>query len=88
MFAEIEKGDVLVPSPLLTFVSPQVRLHFQYGPDGRLTSPQVPAGNMRDLAERGTFALTGSSPPPYVSKSLAGSSTVKISHPSSRSRRR
>ena len=51
MFAEIQKGDVLVPSPLLTFVSPQVRLHFQYGPDGRLTSPQVPAGNMRDLAE-------------------------------------
>ena len=51
MFAEIQKGDVLVPSPLLTFFSPQVRLHFQYGPDGRLTSPQVPAGNMRDLAE-------------------------------------
>ena len=51
MFAEIQKGDVLVPSPLLTFTSPQVRLHFQYGPEGRLTSPQVPAGNMRDLAE-------------------------------------
>ena len=51
MFAEIRKGDVLMPSPLLTFTSPQVRLHFQYGPDGRLSSPQVPAGNMRDLAE-------------------------------------
>jgi signal transduction histidine kinase len=51
MFAEIEKGDVLVPSPLLTFASPQIRLHFQYGPDGKLSSPQVPAGNMRDLAE-------------------------------------
>src|SRR6266436_1141624 len=51
MFAEIQRGDVLVPSPLLTFASPQVRLHFQYGPDGRLSSPQVPAGNMRDLAE-------------------------------------
>jgi signal transduction histidine kinase len=51
MFAEIQKGDVLVPSPLLTFSSPQIRLHFQYGPDGRLSSPQVPAGNMRDLAE-------------------------------------
>jgi hypothetical protein len=51
MFAEIEHGDVLMPSPLLTFTSPQVRLHFQYGPDGRLGSPQVPAGNMRDLAE-------------------------------------
>jgi signal transduction histidine kinase len=51
MFAEIQKGDVLVPSPLLTFNSPQIRLHFQYGPDGRLSSPQVPSGNMRDLAE-------------------------------------
>ena len=51
MFAEIQKGDVLMPSPLLTHVSPQIRLHFQYGPDGRLTSPQLPAGNMRDLAE-------------------------------------
>src|SRR4051812_49453938 len=51
MFAEIQGGDVLVPSPLLTFDSPRVRLHFQYGPDGRLSSPQAPAGNMRDLAE-------------------------------------
>lgn len=51
MFAEIGRGDVLIPSPLLTFRSPQIRLHFQYGPDGRLSSPQVPAGNMRDLAE-------------------------------------
>ncbi len=51
MFAEIERGDVLMPSPLLTFTSPQIRLHFQYGPAGRLSSPQVPAGNMRDLAE-------------------------------------
>jgi len=51
MFAEIEKGDVLVPSPLLTSFSRQIRLHFQYGPDGRLSSPQVPAGNMRDLCE-------------------------------------
>jgi len=51
MFAEIEKGDVLVPSPLLTSFAPQIRLHFQFGPDGRLSSPQVPAGNMRDLCE-------------------------------------
>jgi len=51
MFAEIQKGDVLMPSSLLTFTSPQIRLHFQYGPDDRLSSPQVPAGNMRDLAE-------------------------------------
>lgn len=51
MFAEIQRGDVLMPSPLLTFSSPQIRLHFQYGPDGKISSPQVPAGNMRDLAE-------------------------------------
>jgi signal transduction histidine kinase len=51
MFEVVGKGDVLVPSPLLTFRSPRVRLHFQFGPDGRLTSPQVPDGNMRDLAE-------------------------------------
>jgi signal transduction histidine kinase len=51
MLAEIEKGDVLMASPLLTFSAPQIRVHFQYGPDGRLSSPQVPTGNMRDLAE-------------------------------------
>ena len=51
MFAEIGKGEVLVPSPLLSFASPFIRLHFQYGPDGELTSPQAPTGNMRDLAE-------------------------------------
>ena len=53
MFAEIERGDVLMTSPLLTFRSPQTRLHFQFGPDGRLSSPQVPSGNMLDHAETG-----------------------------------
>ncbi|MFH1738066.1 MAG: HAMP domain-containing sensor histidine kinase [bacterium] len=51
MFAEIEQGEILVPSPLLTFNSPHVLLHFQFDPQGNLTSPQVPNGNMRDLAE-------------------------------------
>jgi signal transduction histidine kinase len=51
MFEVVEKGDLLVPSPLLTFNSPRVLLHFQFGPDGRLSSPQVPDGNMRELAE-------------------------------------
>ena len=51
MFAEIQSGEVLIASPLLTSTAPQIRLHFQFGPDGRLTSPSVPAGNMRDLAE-------------------------------------
>jgi two-component sensor histidine kinase len=50
-FTQIKQGDVLVPSPLLTIVSSNILLHFQLGPDGRVTSPQVPASNQRDLAE-------------------------------------
>ncbi len=53
MFAEIDPDEVLLPSPLLTATSEHVLLHFQFGPDGALTSPQVPTGNMRDLAETG-----------------------------------
>ncbi len=53
MFAELKKGDVLIPSPLLIKVSPYILLHFQLGPDGELTSPQVPTDNMLDLAEAG-----------------------------------
>ncbi|MBI4586760.1 MAG: HAMP domain-containing histidine kinase [Planctomycetes bacterium] len=51
MFAEFKRGDVLVPSPLLNQVQPHIRIHFQSGPSGEISSPQVPAGNMRDLAE-------------------------------------
>jgi signal transduction histidine kinase len=51
MFREIEKGDVLIPSPLLTNTTPQVLVRFQFEPDGSLTSPQAPTGNKRDLAE-------------------------------------
>lgn len=51
MLTEIRKGDVLVPSPLLTLRIPGIRLHFQFDAAGRLTSPQVPEGNLRDLAE-------------------------------------
>jgi signal transduction histidine kinase len=53
LYAQLEEGDVLVPSPLLTFSSPHIRLHFQIAPDRTLTSPQAPEGNMRDLAEVG-----------------------------------
>jgi len=56
MFAELRVGEVLVPSPLLTETFPHVLLHFQFAPDGLLTSPQVPSGNMRDLAESGFVA--------------------------------
>lgn len=51
MFGELKPDEVLLPSPLLSSGSTNVLLHFQYGPDGRLTSPQVPTGNKRDLAE-------------------------------------
>jgi len=52
MFNDIEFGEVLFPSPLLTFESPLVRLHFQLNPDWTVSSPQVPMGNMRDLARQ------------------------------------
>jgi signal transduction histidine kinase len=51
MFNELKPGEVLVPSPLLTQTTTNVLLHFQCGPNGLLTSPQVPTGNNRDLAE-------------------------------------
>lgn len=51
MWEEVLPGEVLVPSPLLEDAGAYVRLHFQIEPDGRLTSPQVPMGNMRDQAE-------------------------------------
>ena len=51
MFAAIEPGEVLLPSELLSASYPEILLHFQIGPDGEITSPQVPVGNMRDLAE-------------------------------------
>ncbi len=53
MFAQIRPGEVLIPSPILTEVSPYILLHFQFAPDGELTSPKVPTGNMRDIAEAG-----------------------------------
>jgi signal transduction histidine kinase len=51
MFEDVRPGEVLVPSPLLFGTGDYIRLHFQQLPDGTLASPQVPTGNMRDLAE-------------------------------------
>jgi signal transduction histidine kinase len=36
-------AGMLVPSPLLKQTSPHILVHFQFEPDGRLTSPQVPS---------------------------------------------
>jgi hypothetical protein len=45
--------EVLSPSPLLTFSSSNVWLHFQFDAQGRIVSPQVPVGKERELAEAG-----------------------------------
>ncbi|HYD42357.1 MAG TPA: HAMP domain-containing sensor histidine kinase [Anaeromyxobacter sp.] len=47
--AEIDEGYVLVPSPLLRELPEHVLLHFQVGPDGAVSSPQVPEGRARSL---------------------------------------
>lgn len=39
-----------IPSPLLKEPPPHVVLHFQFGPDGRLTSPESPTGADRVMA--------------------------------------
>ncbi len=52
MFDPVSAGEALVPSPMLMQDVPHVRLHFQLHPDGALTSPRVPAGAWRALAER------------------------------------
>lgn len=51
LYAPIGKGEVLVPSPLLTFESEFIRLHFQLDRNNNFLSPQVPQGNQRDLCE-------------------------------------
>jgi signal transduction histidine kinase len=51
MYTELKSGDVLVPSPLLKSASPYILLYFQIDPDGKVTSPQAPTGNVRKIAE-------------------------------------
>jgi len=51
MLYQIEPGDVLIPSPLLTFESELFPLHFQMTADGELTSPQAPVGSVRERIE-------------------------------------
>lgn len=48
---ELRPGEIVVPSPLLGSADALVLLHFQFGPDRVLTSPQVPVGKDRELAE-------------------------------------
>lgn len=51
MLQEVRPGEVQVPSPLLDSCGQFIRLHYQIGPDGAVTSPQAPTGNQRDIAE-------------------------------------
>ena len=48
---DVEPGEHLVPSPLLTLDQQFVKLYFQRSAAGELTSPQAPSGNFRDLVE-------------------------------------
>ena len=50
MFADRGGGDMLIPSPLLSGESQSIRVHFQFEPDGTLTSPQIPRNGNRELA--------------------------------------
>jgi signal transduction histidine kinase len=53
MYTQLKSGDVLVPSPLLRPASASyVLLYFQVDPDGRVTSPQAPSGEVRRIAEQ------------------------------------
>ena len=59
MWEEVPPDAVLVESPLLTDPGPFVLLHFEIGPGGSFTSPQVPHGNMRDQAEASDPTMAG-----------------------------
>lgn len=48
MFKGKATSSPLLLSPLATPLSAEVLVHFQIGPDGRLTSPQVPVGPIRE----------------------------------------
>ena len=50
MFNDRGGGERLMPSPLLWEASPNILVHFQFDPDGQLTSPQVPPPANYDLA--------------------------------------
>ena len=51
VLSEIQEGEVLTPSALLTYRSEIFRLHFQLDAKNELSSPQVPEGNWRDLTQ-------------------------------------
>ncbi len=50
MFNPRVAGETLAPSPLLGQLPPHILVHFQFEPDGRLTSPGIPRGANYELA--------------------------------------
>lgn len=58
MWEPVHKGDVLVPSPLLSGPSEYIRLHFESTPEGWLTSPQAPTPEQWDLLGVKALPLT------------------------------
>jgi signal transduction histidine kinase len=51
MYTEVNKGDVLVPSPLLRPSEDFVKLYFEVSQTGELSSPQLPTKEQLGLAE-------------------------------------
>lgn len=56
LLGEIGEGEVLTPSPLLASRSEFVRIHFDWQPGSGFSSPQVPTGNLLDLASSTVLA--------------------------------
>ena len=57
MFSETIPSDVLIPSPLKDKKSPFILLHFQFEPDGKISSPEVSgAAQMEDVKGKGETA--------------------------------
>ena len=48
----VRRGLLRSPSPLLNTIPAHAKLYFQMDAEGRCSSPQVPQGNYRDLAEQ------------------------------------
>lgn len=51
LLSKVAPGEVLVPSPLLQPSDPFVKLHFERLPSGETTSPEVPSGRYKELAD-------------------------------------
>ncbi len=50
LLQSVPKGEVLSPSPLLLATPDWIPIYFETQADGTLTSPQIPEGNLLDLA--------------------------------------